>query len=46
LRAVGSREFRNRLDGLGIKTKELNDGTRVPVLMLDPDKFVEGLRLA
>ncbi len=46
LRAVGIREFRNRLDGLGIKTKELNDGTRVPVLMLDPDKFVEGLRLA
>lgn len=46
LKAVGIREFRNRLDGLGIKTKDLSDGTRVPILMLDPDKFREGLRLA
>lgn len=45
LKAVGSREFRNRLDGLGIKTKELSDGTRVPVLLDDPDRFTDDLRL-
>jgi hypothetical protein len=46
LKPVRSREFRNRLDGLGIKTKQMTDGTRVPVLLTDPDKFKEELRLA
>jgi len=33
LRPVGSREFRNRLDGVGIVAKQKDDGTRVPVVV-------------